>query len=103
MDTLFYNQIVKILTEAKNYAHKAVNFAAVIANWHLGRLIVDEEQNGNQRAEYGTFLIKELSEKLTADFGKGYDPTNLKLFRKFYLEFQHSVFFNQKGDTPCNF
>lgn len=102
MDTLFYNQIVKILTEAKNYAHKAVNFAAVIANWHLGRLIVDEEQNGNQRAEYGTFLIKELSEKLTTDFGKGYDTTNLKLFRKFYLEFQHSVFVNQKGDTPSN-
>jgi predicted nuclease of restriction endonuclease-like (RecB) superfamily len=102
MDKCFYQQIVNLLTEAKSYAQKAVNFAAVIANWHLGRLIVQEEQNGKERAEYGTFLIKQLSEKLTDDFGKGYDITNLKLFRKFYFEFQNCEFVNQKGDTPSN-
>lgn len=102
MDTRFYQQIVNLLTEAKTYAQKAVNFAAVIANWHLGRLIVEEEQNGKERADYGSFLIKQLSEKLTADFGRGYDSTNLKLFRKFYIEFQNCKFVNQKGDTSSN-
>lgn len=102
MDIRFYQQILTLITEAKNYAQKAVNFAAVITNWHLGRLIVEEEQNGKERAEYGTFLIKQLSEKLTAEFGKGYDTTNLKLFRKFYFEFQNCVFVNQKGDIASN-
>lgn len=102
MEADFYRQIIKIVTEAKTYAQKAVNFAAVIANWHLGRLIVEEEQNGKDRAEYGAFLIKQLSEKLTSDFGRGYDITNLKLFRKFYFEFQNCIFVNQKGDTLSN-
>jgi predicted nuclease of restriction endonuclease-like (RecB) superfamily len=103
MESHFYQKIVTLLTEAKDYAQKAVNFAAVIANWHLGRLIVEEEQNGKERAKYGTFLIKQLSEKLTSDFGKGYDVTNLKLFRKFYFEFQNCKFVNQKGDMTSNF
>ena len=62
-------------------------------------MIVDEEQNGKTRADYGKFLINSLSEKLTNDFGKGYDTTNLKLFRKFYIEFPLWVPVNQKGDT----
>lgn len=88
--------------QAKSYAQRAVNFAAVLANWHTGRLIVEEEQNGKTRADYGTFLIRRLSEKLANDFGKGYDATNLKLFRKFYLEFPLWVPVNQKGDTVSN-
>ncbi len=75
IDEIFYNEISDVLRRArnyaKNYANKAVNFAVVIANWNIGRLIVEEEQNGLQRAEYGKFLIKELSERLTKDFGKG--------------------------------
>ncbi|HPI19037.1 MAG TPA: PDDEXK nuclease domain-containing protein [Candidatus Kapabacteria bacterium] len=98
----FYNQIVEVLTEAKNFAYKTINFAAVLANWQIGRLIVEEEQNGKERAEYGAFLLKQLSERLTSDFGSGYDLTNLKLFRKFYLEFQYWLPVNQKGDSSCN-
>lgn len=102
LNQTFYNRIVEILVQAKSYAQRAVNFAAVLANWHTGRLIVEEEQNGKTRADYGTFLIHRLSEKLTNDFGKGYDATNLKLFRKFYLEFPLWVPVNQKGDTVSN-
>ncbi len=98
----FYSQVSDILKQAKTYANKAVNFAVVIANWHIGRLIVEEEQNGSVRAEYGTYLIKELSNRLTKDFGKGYDTTNLKLFRKFYNEFPVWQFENSKGDIVSN-
>jgi predicted nuclease of restriction endonuclease-like (RecB) superfamily len=102
LNQTFYNRIVEMLVQAKSYAQRAVNFAAVLANWHTGRLIVEEEQNGKSRADYGTFLINRLSEKLTNDFGKGYDTTNLKLFRKFYLEFPLWVPVNQKGNTVSN-
>ncbi len=98
----FYHQVFDILKQARTYANKAANFAVVIANWHIGRLIVEEEQNGSVRAEYGKFIIKELSNKLTKDFGKGYDPTNLKLFRKFYNEFPVWQFENTKGDIISN-
>jgi predicted nuclease of restriction endonuclease-like (RecB) superfamily len=66
--------------------YAAVNFAMVEAYWHVGRLIV-ERQGGEERAEYGTQLIQELSVRLTEDFGKGYTSTNLKYMRQFYLQF----------------
>jgi len=91
----FYKQVFDLLKQVRIYANRTVNFAAVLSNWHVGRLIVEEEQNGLERAEYGSFLIKKLSERLTRDFGKGYDQTNLKLFRKFYVEFGN--FKMQKG------
>ncbi len=99
---VFYNQVSDILKQARAYAGRVVNFAVVIANWHIGRLIVEEEQNGSLRAEYGKFIIKELSERLTKDFGRGYDPTNLKLFRKFYREFPVWQLENEKGDIISN-
>jgi predicted nuclease of restriction endonuclease-like (RecB) superfamily len=105
MDSLnddFYKQVFTVLKQARSYANRTINFAAVLANWHIGRLIVEEEQSGKTRAEYGKFLIKELSERLTKDFGKGYDLTNLKLFRKFYIEFPLWQVQNAKGDTISN-
>ena len=98
----FYNQVFDVLQQAKAYAGRAVSFAAVLANWHTGRLIIEQEQNGKERAGYGDYLIKELSDRLTHVFGKGYDPTNLKLFRKFYLEFPSWIPVNQKGDSLSN-
>jgi len=98
----FYKQVFDLLKQVRIYANRTVNFAAVLSNWHVGRLIVEEEQNGLERAEYGSFLIKELSERLTRDFGKGYDQTNLKLFRKFYVEFPVWQLQNAKGDTVSN-
>ena len=65
----------------------------VEAYWNIGKLIVEEEQKGEKRAEYGNFLLKELSEKLTNDFGKGFSERNLRNFRQFYLTFpiRHAV------------
>lgn len=63
------------------------SFARVEAYWHIGRIIVETEQQGEQRADYGTQLIENLSEELTATFGKGYKSTNLWWFRQFYVEY----------------
>jgi len=82
-----YGQIKEILTTARAKAYSAVNFAMVEAYWLIGKQIV-EAQAGNERAEYGAQLLKYLSEQLTHDFGKGFDESNLRLIRQFYLTFQ---------------
>ncbi|MBU2648359.1 DUF1016 family protein [bacterium] len=83
----FYQNIKEILESARIKSYHAVNFAMVEAYWNIGRLIVEEEQLGKEQAEYGTYVIKELSIKLTAEHGKGFDQSNLKRMRQFYLTF----------------
>ena len=82
-----YVEIKSILEEARNNACQAVNFAMVQAYWHIGQLIVEEEQKGFKRAGYGQHLLKTLSEKLTLEFGSGFSEQNLRSFRQFYLVF----------------
>jgi len=85
-----YVNIRNILIEARTKVTHTVNFAMVQAYWSIGRIIVEEEQKGKNKANYGSYLIKELSKKLTDDFGKGFTPTNLKYIRRFYLIFPNS-------------
>ena len=85
-DNLIYNQVKEILTTAREKAYSAVNFVMVEAYWLIGKQIV-EAQAGNERAEYGTQLLKYLSQQLTRDFGKGFTVTNLTYMRQFYLTF----------------
>ena len=87
IDISLYQSVKNVLGSARAKAYTAVNFAMVEAYWNIGRLIV-EKQGGEERAEYGLSLINELSRRLTADFGKGFTPTNLKYMRQFYLLFQ---------------
>jgi len=86
----FYNDIKTILQNARDTAYKQVNFIMVEAYWNIGKTIVEQEQNGEDRAKYGKAIIKELSTRLTKDFGKGYSVTNLKLMRQFYIIFPKS-------------
>lgn len=79
--------IREILLSARHTAYKAVNFAMVTAYWNIGKLIVEDEQNGNARAKYGKAVLEELSTKLTKEFGKGFTITNLKNMRQFYSLF----------------
>lgn len=79
--------IQNILHTARTKSYAAVNFAMVEAYWQIGRRIVEEEQQGKGRADYGTQLIKSLSKSLTDEFGKGFSAANLKSFRQFYLTF----------------
>ena len=89
MNEKFYIEIKNILNIARNKAYKTANFVMVEAYWNIGRSII-EEQGGNEKAEYGAGLIKELSKQMTQDFGKGFTVTNLKYMRQFYLMFPNS-------------
>jgi hypothetical protein len=79
--------IQNILRSARTKSYAAVNFAMVEAYWQIGRRIVEEEQQGKDRADYGASLIKDLSKQLTTDFGKGFSAANLANFRQYYLTF----------------
>ena len=89
MNEKFYNEIKNILNIARNKVYKTANFVMVEAYWNIGKSII-EEQGGNEKAEYGAGLIKELSKQMTQDFGKGFTVTNLKYMRQFYLMFPNS-------------
>ena len=82
-----YGAIRQVLETARRSAYKAVNFAMVQAYWQIDRLIVEDEQNGEARAEYGKKVLEELARRLTAEFGKGFDASNLRYMRLFYQAF----------------
>lgn len=83
----YINEIKKILKNARQKAYTAVNSAMVEAYWEIGRRIVEEEQNGKERAEYGKEILQNLSKELTEEFGKGYSYRTLREIRQFYLTF----------------
>ena len=74
------------MASARNKVYQTANFAMVEAYWQIGKSIIDE-QDGEKKAEYGVGLLKELSKRMTADFGKGFTVANLKNMRQFYLTF----------------
>ena len=83
----FYSRILDLLKSARKTVVQSVNKTIVDTYFEIGRLIVEEEQNGKSKAEYGQKLIRELSQKLTTEFGKGFSTTNLKQMRTFYLTY----------------
>lgn len=82
-----FAEIRQILIGARQTAYKAVNFAMVTAYWNIGRLIVEDEQQGSTRAEYGKAVLADLSVRLTEEFGKGFTEANLRNMRQFYQYF----------------
>ena len=80
--------IRKIINESKKNIIKNVNTIMLHAYWSIGKRIVEEEQKGKKRAEYGSSLIKLLSKELTNEYGKGFSKSNLFSMRKFYIEYQ---------------
>jgi len=82
-----YRQIREVLTRARARAYQAVNSEMVACYWEIGRLIVEEEQRGEARAEYGKRLIQGLSDRLSSEFGKGFDKSNLWNMRAFYMAY----------------
>ena len=83
----FHTDIKSILEQARGKARSAVNAAMVEAYWLIGRRIVEEEQRGQRKAEYGARLLENLSRALTSDFGKGLSYANLRNFLQFYLTY----------------
>lgn len=88
IDKNLYSEIKRILELARCKAYSAVNFAMVEAYWNIGKSIV-EMQGNFERAEYGTGFLIELSKQLTTDFGKGFEESNLRRMRQFYIAFQN--------------
>ena len=79
-----YANVSEILANARKRAYTAVNFAMVESYWLIGQQIVEHEQHGEARADYGKGLLKELAARLSTDFGKGFDESNLRYMRLFY-------------------
>jgi len=94
-----YGRIREILESARAGVARSVNTTQVIANWLIGREIVEEEQKGKAKAAYGENLMRDLASKLAEEFGDGYGLTNLKMIRKFYLTYHELVDF-AKGHSP---
>ena len=84
--TTLYDDIRAIIINTRNTIYKAVNTGILEANWKIGR-IVEEEQAGASRAEYGQRVINDLAEKLSVEFGRGFDARELRRYRQFYLLF----------------
>ena len=86
-----FSRLVSAMTQqieqARGQVRQAVNTAMVQSYWEIGRLIVEHEQQGNRRAEYGKQQLKQLSQQLTERLGKGFDVTNLRNMRQFYHAF----------------
>jgi len=109
LDTLYKNSI-ELINYARTLASKQVNIIQLLTYYSLGKWIVDVQQGGNERAEYGKQIIKNLSEKLNAEFGKGFSEDTLKNARKFYLTYKNrisetvfSLFAIEKSETVFSF
>ena len=102
-----YNQIVSLLQEAKQQVLQTVNHTMVITYFEIGRMIVEEEQKGKERAEYGKALLKNLSKGLTSEFGRGFSVTNLQQMKRFFLIYQKqqtlSAILNKHQPKPFQF
>ncbi|MHA7608105.1 PDDEXK nuclease domain-containing protein [Elizabethkingia meningoseptica] len=83
----FIHDIQSIIEKARQKSYAAINSAMVEAYWMVGKRIVDEEQEGKERADYGKFIIKNLSEELTKSFGRGFSERSIREYRQFYLLF----------------
>lgn len=85
---MLVNDLRSIVSKARSKAFAAVNYSLVERNWRIGQRIVEQEQNGASRAEYGKHVIEVASAALTKEFGKGFSETNITNFKKFYLKFK---------------
>lgn len=94
-DNALFAQIKNVLDEARRQVARSVNTTIVKAYWQVGKYIVEYEQQGKDRAEYGKGVIKNLSIRLMKEYGSGFTITNLKIMRQFYL-------FYPKGHTVCD-
>jgi predicted nuclease of restriction endonuclease-like (RecB) superfamily len=94
-ETDFYMQVAGLLAVARQYAKRQLDSAIVAAYYEIGRMIVEREQRGQKRAQYGAKLIKGLSEYLTGQYGRGFSVVNLKNIRRFYQVYSPSI-----GQSP---
>lgn len=91
LKTDLFENSVELIQYARNLAVKQVNFIQLMTFYSIGKWIVDEQQNGNERAKYGKKIVKQLSEELTEEFGRGFSEDTLQNARKFYLSYENRI------------
>jgi predicted nuclease of restriction endonuclease-like (RecB) superfamily len=104
-ETDFYKQIADLLDSARKYAKRQLDGTIVAAYYEIGRMIVEREQQGQKRAQYGAKLVKGLSEYLTEQYGRGFSVANLISIRKFYQVYspsigQSAIALSERGNSP---
>ena len=90
-------ELRSLIRSARRAVARSVDTLQVLTNLEIGRRIVEHEQQGEKRAEYGKGLLQKLADSLTGEFGRGFSRTNLKLMRKFYLLYHARI-----GQTPSD-
>lgn len=98
IQTEIFSKVVKLLHSARKQVLRSVNQTMVLAYFEIGKMLIEEEQNGKERAEYGKHLLKELSKVLTKEFGKGFSVDNLENMRRFYLAYGKSETLSRISD-----
>ena len=88
LNTSFFTNAIQLIRSARHKIHRQINLTMVQTYFEIGRMIIDNEQQGSERAEYGKQLLENLSEVLTKEFGSGFSETNLRQMRKFFLIYQ---------------
>ncbi|MCF0218190.1 MAG: DUF1016 family protein [Muribaculaceae bacterium] len=96
-NTNLYERIAGLLEQAKNHVRSVVNLSMVYTNYEIGRMIVEDEQKGSLRAEYGKTVLKDLSKRLTEQFGRGYSVDSLQNMRRFYIVYSNSPQIEENG------
>ena len=98
-------KIDQLIQKAQQHIKTAVNLTMVYTYYEIGRNIFEQEQEGKERAEYGTYLLEEVANKLTKKYNHGYSPDNLKLMRRFYIVYSQDkireTLFPQFADYPA--
>ncbi|MFA6331587.1 MAG: PDDEXK nuclease domain-containing protein [Methanoregula sp.] len=89
--TPLVNEIRALVQNARRTTAQNVNTLQVVTNFEIGRRIIEYEQRGRKRAEYGERVVRELSQRLTAELGRGFSKSNLEYMRRFYLEYRETV------------
>ena len=92
-----YTRIASIIEASRSHVSRSINTAMVHAYWLIGREIVEVEQQGEERAEYGTELMKRLAERLTQQYGKGLSARTLRRVRQFYLVYPEGSALSDRG------
>lgn len=85
-----YSEIKETLLRSRSQAYSAVNASMVLSYWHIGQIIVEHEQHGNLRSDYGKGVLKDVSERLQREFGDGFSVRNLQQMKKFYNVFPNA-------------
>ena len=83
-----YSSIKELMYNARNNVAREVNNILIQTYWKIGKIIVEDEQGHSDRAEYGKNLLKDLSKRLTKEFGRGFSVSNLQFMRRFFQEYK---------------